>query len=195
MEEDAEEELDRDEYDKITKELCQGPLLISVCQHMLYDSGIDQAETQATKCLIADKYGYTRISLKIIAYSAIQDTLSFWNQIFYSNDSTIHSNHKALTLPPLPKNNISCLKKAHQKQLCKQKEQLHGKHQDCQESQEHEEQAEVDCTKCKKKKVNVQPAKYQCMGSEKIKDSNGEGEDDIDEDSYSEDTGSCALSF
>ncbi|KAG6883650.1 hypothetical protein C0992_008196 [Termitomyces sp. T32_za158] len=66
-----ENELDA-QYFSIMDGLCRGPLLIAVCRHMLFGSGIDRAEKYAMKRPIAAKYGIARITPEIIAQAAVQ---------------------------------------------------------------------------------------------------------------------------
>ncbi|KAG6826822.1 hypothetical protein H0H92_014274 [Tricholoma furcatifolium] len=66
------DEDDDDDVQRITAGLCRGPILISVCQHIFFGSGIDRAEKHATKPPIASSYQIMSITGEMIAYSAVQ---------------------------------------------------------------------------------------------------------------------------
>ncbi|KAG6825452.1 hypothetical protein H0H92_003667 [Tricholoma furcatifolium] len=69
---DDSEDDDDDIYERITTGLCRGPLLISVCQHIFFGSGIDRSEKHATKPPIASSYQIMSITGEMITYSAVQ---------------------------------------------------------------------------------------------------------------------------
>lgn len=119
--------------------------------------------------------------------SILKTNLTNLYSIFFNNNGTICFKCKVTAPPPKSGNNISCLKKACQKHIWKEKQQHCQDKGQLYEEEEHykqeeHEQQQHECRKCKQQQItDSQPVKHPCIGSEHGDNLDGDLNNDFDD--------------